>query len=261
MSTLRLEGVGREAAGRALLREVSLTFRDGGINLLLGPNGAGKTTLLRVCALLDPPDTGNLHWSRGRGGGGGKKLPAQTGREKATGAGASEPGQGRGVTMVFQRPVLFNRTVRANLAYPLEVRGLHREVREERIEEAMAVADLETLAHRAARTLSGGEAQRLALARAFVTRPELLLLDEPAANMDPASRWRIEEMVLHMQDRFGTTVVLTTHDLLQARKIGEAVFFIHQGKVSGPYRNTDFFHDPPSAEAARFIAGVLHTAG
>ena len=260
MSTLRLTGVGREAGGRALLREVSLTFRDGGINLLLGPNGAGKTTLLRVCALLDPPDTGTLRWTRGRGGGGGKKLPAQKGRGKDT-AGASAPGQGQVVTMVFQRPVLFNRTVRANLAYPLEVRGLRREVRAERIEEAMAVADLETLAHRAARTLSGGEAQRLALARAFVTRPELLLLDEPAANMDPASRWRIEEMVLEMQDRFGTTVVLTTHDLLQARKIGEAVFFIHQGKVTGPYRNTDFFHDPPTPEAAHFIAGVLHTGG
>ncbi len=238
MTTLSLHGVGRAIAGRSLLREVSLTFQEGKINLLLGPNGAGKTTLLRICALLDAPTEGEV-------------------RLRPKNDGAPHPAKD-GITMVFQRPALFNRTVRENLAWPLKVRGLAREEREARIGEAMAVADLEPFSGRRARSLSGGEAQRLALARAFVIRPAVLLLDEPAANLDPASRWRVEEMVLQMQDRFGTTVVITTHDLLQARKIGECVFFINRGRVSGVYETREFFQAPPTEEVTRFISGVLH---
>ena len=238
MTTLRLRGVSRSISGREILRKVSLTFEEGRINLLLGPNGAGKTTLLRVCALLDAPDAGEV---------------ALRPRQK----GEPTPGAG-GITMVFQRPALFNRTVRANLAYALKVSGLPSREAEARIAQAMAVADLEPFAERPARSLSGGEAQRLALARAMVTQPAVLLLDEPAANLDPASRWRIEEMLLQMQDSFGTTVVLTTHDLLQARKIGEAVFFINRGSVSGAYAPREFFHAPPSEAVTRFISGVLH---
>ncbi|MCZ6627301.1 MAG: ATP-binding cassette domain-containing protein [SAR324 cluster bacterium] len=238
MSTLSLHGVSRVVAGHTILNDVTLKFPEGRISLLLGPNGAGKTTLLRLCALLDAPSGGEL------------RLEPQ---------GESTPSPARdGITMVFQRPGLFDRTVWDNLAYPLKVRGLAREECEARIREGMAVADLEALSGRQARSLSGGEAQRLALARAFVTRPAVLLLDEPVANLDPASRWRIEEMVLQMQDRFGTTVVLTTHDLLQARKIGDTVFFINRGRVSGGYETRGFFQSPPNEEVMRFISGVLH---
>ena len=239
MTTLRLEAVYRTVGKQTLVRDVSLTFAEGQINLLLGPNGAGKTTLLRMCGLLDSPTSGQLKIEPGQ------KEPQSPALD--------------GVTMVFQRPVIFNRTVVENLVYPLRVRGMENGEREKRIAEAMVVADLGHFAHRRARSLSGGEAQRLALARAFVTRPAVLLLDEPAANLDPASRWRIEAMVLEMRERFGTTVVLTTHDLLQARKVGEAVYFMERGRVSGPFETRSFFHEPPSDAAARFIAGVLHT--
>lgn len=237
MTTLRLTRVGRAHSGKIILRDISLTFEEGRINLLLGPNGSGKTTLLRICALLDTPNAGEVVLVRG-----GRRV--------------SRPRRSS-ITMVFQRPALFNRSVRANLEYPLKVRGLERKEAEARIGEAMAVAHLEPFAARPARSLSGGEAQRLALARAMVTQPAVLLLDEPAANLDPASRWRIEEMVLRMQDRFGTTVVLTTHDLMQARKVGETVFFLNEGGVQGPFPSRDFFHAPPNEAVTRFISGVL----
>jgi len=241
MITLRLENLVRSISGRTLLDGVTLTFEPGRINLLLGPNGAGKTTLLRVCAGLDTPDGGTIHHQD------------EGGRQVGPGEVCS--------TMVFQRPVLFNRSVRANIGYPLQVRGLPASEVSERIEEAMALASLAPLANRNARSLSGGEAQRLALARAFVMRPSLLLLDEPAANLDPESRWRVEKLVLAMREKFGTTVVMTTHDLLQARKMGEMVFFIERGRLSGPWPVRDFFHDPPHPAATRFISGVLHPEG
>lgn len=238
MTTLRLSRVGQAYQGKIILEDVSLTFEEGRINLLLGPNGAGKTTLLRICALLDAPSSGEVTLVRK-----GRRVTHQ---------------DRGGITMVFQRPALFNRSVRANLAYPLKVRGLPRGEVETRIGEAMAAADLEAFAERSARSLSGGETQRLAIARAMVIQPAVLLLDEPAANLDPASRWRVEEMVLQMQDRFGTTVVLTTHDLMHARKVGEAVFFVNDKGVEGPTLCREFFHAPPSEAVIRFISGVLH---
>lgn len=238
MTTLRLSRVGQAHGSKIILRDISFTFEEGRINLLLGPNGSGKTTLLRICALLDSPSAGEVALVRG-----GRRVV--------------RPDRS-GITMVFQRPALFNRTVRANLEYPLKVRGLGRDEADARIREAMAVAHLEPFVTRPARSLSGGEAQRLALARAMVIQPAVLLLDEPAANLDPASRWRIEEMVLQMQDRFGTTVVLTTHDLMQARKVGESVFFVNDGRVEGPHAARGFFHAPPNEAVMRFLSGVLH---
>ena len=238
MTTLQLAGVSRIAGSRTLLHNISLTFAEGKVNLLLGPNGAGKTTLMRVCATLNEPDEGEL-----------RVLPGEN----------AQPHPARdGITMVFQHTVRFNRSVWANVAYPLRVRGLPRHEIELRVAETLRVADLEHLSSRRAPSLSGGEAQRLALARAYVIRPTVLLLDEPAANLDPASRWRVEDMVLQMRDRFGTTVVLTTHDLFHARKVGDTVFFINRGRVFGEYKTRDFFHNPPSEEAARFITGILH---
>lgn len=239
MKTLRLSNLGRTVGTKTLVREVSLTFHAGEINLLLGPNGAGKTSLFRLCAQLDVPTTGTVELVDTDG----NALSMENGD----------------ITMVFQRPVTFHRTVQENLAYPLRIRGLSAEIQESRIQEAMAVADLVPLAHQNARALSGGEAQRLALARAYVIQPSVLLLDEPAANLDPASRWRVEEMVLEMIDRFGTTVVLTTHDLMQARKIGNHAYFMERGRVTGPYPAREFFHAPPNDQTARYIAGVLQT--
>jgi tungstate transport system ATP-binding protein len=236
VTTIRLQDLSHRLGGREVLRGVNLAFPEGAISLLLGPNGAGKTTLLRLCAFLERPTRGQV---------------------MLEGEGAAERSDRRRVTMVFQRPVLFARTVRANLAYPLKVRGLPRAERRERIAEALAVAGLEPLAHQQARRLSGGEAQRLALARAYAVRPEVLLLDEPSANLDPESRQRIEAMLRGMRARFGTTIVFTSHDLFHARRIGEAVYFVSEGVVRGPRTVPEFFAHPPGSAEAAYIQGVV----
>lgn len=251
MTTIALHNAFRKVDGHTLLTDVSLRFSEGKINLLVGPNGAGKTTLLRVCALLDPIQGGRLEISPALSS---SSSPVQS---DPPGSAASNPAD-LGITMVFQRPLLFNRSVWENIAYPLRVRKKPRGEIKERVERVLEKAELETFASRKARSLSGGEAQRLALARAMVLEPKVLLLDEPSANLDPASRWRIEEMVRQMREEFGTTVVMTTHDLISAKRVGETLFFIHQGRVQGPYDPKTFFETPPTEEAKQFIEGVLH---
>ena len=150
MTTLHLKNLSRKVGNATLVRDVTLSFEAGSLNLLLGPNGAGKTSLLRLCALLDAPTGGTITTGNGK-----KPL------EPAAAA----------ITMVFQRPTIFSRSVLENLRYPLSLRGLPKAEQQSRIEEAVAVADLAGLTEQPGRSLSGGEAQRLALARAFVMRP------------------------------------------------------------------------------------------
>jgi tungstate transport system ATP-binding protein len=160
---LRLEGVSFGHNGHALLHEISLTLAGDAVTVVLGPNGAGKSLFLRLCHGLIPPSTGHILW-----------------------AGDAAKGQ----AMVFQRPVMLRRSVAGNLSYPLRLLGLASEERDRLVVEALAMARLTPLADRYARSLSGGEQQRLALARAWVRRPEVLFLDEPTANRPPPARWR-----------------------------------------------------------------------
>jgi tungstate transport system ATP-binding protein len=228
---LRLEGVGYRAGGTALLSGISLSIEAGRRLVILGPNGAGKSLLLRLCHGLIEPTSGRRLWADG------------TARAEAQ-------------AMVFQRPVLLRRSVAANLDYPLALKGLTRAIRREAVARTLDRFGLAAMADRPARLLSGGEQQRLALARAWVMRPEILFLDEPTAALDPSATRAIEEMI-EIFSAEGITIVLTTHNLGQARRLAEDVAFLHRGRLIEHRRAPDFFAGPDAPEARAFLAGDL----
>ncbi|MDO9711121.1 ATP-binding cassette domain-containing protein [Paracraurococcus lichenis] len=229
---LRAEGLGFAANGVAILRDVSLTIEAGDPTLIIGPNGAGKSVLLRLLHGLLAPSAGRIAWA----------------------GAAGDPA--RGQAMVFQRPVLLRRSVLGNALYPLRLAGLARAERARRAREALALVGLDALADRPARRLSGGEQQRLALARAAALHPEVLFLDEPCASLDPAATRAVEEIVATLVRR-GTKLVMTTHDLGQARRLAGEVVFLHRGRVLEQAPAGRFFAAPATPEAAAFLRGEL----
>ncbi|MHA7776670.1 ATP-binding cassette domain-containing protein [Roseibium sp. M-1] len=210
---LEVRSLGFSVGGEKLLSGIDLKVRRGSRTLLMGPNGAGKSLLLRLMHGLIDPDEGAILWQGGR-------MDARSRQSQA---------------MVFQRPVLLRRSVLANLKFALGVRGLRGGERARKIQDALAAGGLDHLARRPARVLSGGEQQRLSLVRALACDPDLLFLDEPTANLDPASTAAIESMVLEANAR-GVTIVLVTHDAGQARRLGEDLVFLQDGTVveTGP---------------------------
>lgn len=234
---LRARGLCFVKHGKRLLDDVGFELRAGERTVILGPNGAGKSLVLRLCHGLLEPCAGRIQWA--------ESCPAPARR------------QGRKAhAMVFQRPVLLRRSVVANLKHALCLAGLGRRERRERAEAAMDRFGLTELAGRAARVLSGGEQQRLALARAWSLRPEVLFLDEPTAALDPAATRTIEEAIQTFH-REGVKIVMTTHDLGQARRIADDVVFLHQGRLLEQTPAARFFEAPQSREAEAFLKGEL----
>ncbi len=233
---LRLQDVGYGVDGQTLIGGVTLDFTAGPPTLVLGPNGAGKSLLLRLCHGLIQPTTGTVLWQ---------------------GAAAQHAESLRfGQAMVFQKPVLLRRSVLANAEFPLKLRGLDAATRRER---AMAVLDrvgLAGLAERPARVLSGGEQQRLALARAWALQPQILFLDEPAAALDPGATRQVEGIIESIAAS-GTKIVMTTHDLGQAKRLAGDVIFLHRGGITERTAAAAFFHQPQSEAARAFLAGNL----
>jgi tungstate transport system ATP-binding protein len=158
--------------------------------------------------------------------------------------------------MVFQRPVLLRRTVLANTLYPLKLAGVADSERQDRARAALDMVGLAPLADRPARRLSGGEQQRLALARAAALAPEVLFLDEPCAGLDPAATRAVEEIVGRLAAR-GAKIVMTTHDLSQARRLAGELIFLHRGRVLEQTQADAFFARPATPEAAAFLRGEL----
>ncbi len=218
---LRLEGV----SFRHIIRPLSLEIDAGPSTIILGANGAGKSVLMRLMHGLLVPSMGKVRWS----------------------------GSGR-QAMVFQRPVMLRRSALANVAYAVSAAGM--EDAEKIAMEALKEVGLAHLAHRPARVLSGGEQQRLALARAWALHPEVLFLDEPTASLDPSATREIEA-VIRAFDAAGTKIVMATHNLGQARRLGDEVLFIHQGRLVERAGVERFFSQPASPEAAAFIKGEL----
>ncbi|MGE0439093.1 MAG: energy-coupling factor ABC transporter ATP-binding protein [Gemmatimonadales bacterium] len=227
---LRLDAVGYAAGGRTLLEEISATLEAGCRTVILGANGAGKTVLMRLCHGLLVPTTGSIVW-----------------------ASAGEPGR---QAMVFQRPVMLRRSALANVAFPLKAAGVARSERQDRAAAALAEVGLSARAGQSARLLSAGEQQRLALARAWVTRPEVLFLDEPTSSLDPTAAREVEA-ILGAVHAAGTKLVLTTHNLGQARRLGDEVLFLHQGRMVERGPAARLLSDPSSAEARAYLAGEL----
>ncbi len=230
---LSLERVCFIADGKRLIDTISLELGPGVITMLLGPNGAGKSLFLRLCHGLVPPSSGTVRWLGPEGG--------RAARHQA---------------MVFQRPVMLRRSVRANLDFALRSRKYSRAERRRAVEDMLERADLAPLAERPARVLSGGEQQRLALARAWIMRPQVLFLDEPTANLDPAATRHVEDFVRAIHDS-GAKIVMTTHDLGQARRLGQDVIFLYQGRMIERAPASRFFQSPQTAEAAAYIEGRI----
>ena len=230
---LSLERVVYAAGGKRIIDGVTLTFEAGPRSVIVGPNGAGKSVLLRLCHGLLQPTSGRVAWTS-----------------------PETPGAPRRQAMVFQRPVLLRRCALANITYALGVAGVPRADRHGRAWDALRKVGLEQLASHPARVLSGGEQQRLALARAWALAPEVLFLDEPTANLDPGATQEIEKVIASMHAD-GTKIVMVTHNLGQARRLGDEILFFHRGRVAERAPADRFFKRPASPEAAQFLEGEL----
>jgi tungstate transport system ATP-binding protein len=225
---LRLDKASFAVAGRPIIEPVTLELEAGPSTIILGPNGAGKSVLMRLMHGLLAPSSGTIAWSG-----------ADPRRRQA---------------MVFQRPVMLRRSALQNIVYAVEAAGVGDSARLAR--EALEEVGLGPLAHRPARVLSGGEQQRLALARAWALHPEVLFLDEPTASLDPSATREIEALIRAF-DGAGTKIIMSTHNLGQARRLGDEVLFLDRGRVVERAPVDRFFTQPASPEARAFIKGEL----
>ena len=227
-----LQGVSYGVRDTVILDRVSLSLAPGAPTVLIGPNGCGKTTLMRVAMGLVDPTGGQVSF-------GGRTGVPPTRR-----------------ALVFQRPVMLRRSVAGNLNYALASAGVARTDRVKRVAELLNMVGLAGFGEHPARRLSGGEQQRLALARALARDPEVLFLDEPTASLDPAATKAVEDVISGIAAR-GIKVVMSTHDLGEARKLAGEIVLIHRGRVveSGPAQ--EFFATPKTLEARRFVGGEL----
>ncbi|MFO1325073.1 MAG: ATP-binding cassette domain-containing protein [Burkholderiales bacterium] len=221
--------VGVAHADTPILADVDLEVRCGTCTFVLGPNGSGKSTLMRVLHGLVSPSRGTITWN-GRG---------------------QRPG---GQAMVFQRAVMLRRSAAANIRYALELAGIAGDEADARIDDALGEVGLRALADRPARVLSGGEQQRLALARAWALRPEILFLDEPTASLDPKASRAVEDIVRDIHAR-GTTIVMATHNLAQAKRLADDVVYLQDGRVAERSTAGAFFRSPGTSDAAAFLEG------
>jgi tungstate transport system ATP-binding protein len=227
-----LDDVSFAVRGVAILDRINLALAAGTPTVVIGPNGAGKTTLLRLAMGLIGPTAGRITWG---------------GREDAS-------PERRAI--VFQRPVMLRRSAEANLRYALDAAGVPSTERAARVQELMALVGLTGLSDRPARRLSGGEQQRLALARALAKDPQVLFLDEPTASLDPAATKSVEDLIRDVAAR-GIKVVMSTHDLGEARRLAGEIVLMHRGRIVEATDAETFFRNPKTAEAARFVAGEL----
>jgi tungstate transport system ATP-binding protein len=229
---IEFEEVSVVAGAVTILDRITLTLSPGAPTILVGPNGSGKTTLLRAAMGLVAPSLGRVTW-----GGQGIGVPKRR-------------------AIVFQRPTMLRRSAAGNLRYALRAAGIRRADRASRLAELLRLVGLEDLGERPARRLSGGEQQRLALARALARDPTVLFLDEPTASLDPAATKAFEDVIRAIVAR-GIKVVMSTHDLGEARRLAGEVVLLHRGRVIESAAVSAFFATPQSLEARTFLAGDL----
>ncbi len=235
----QVEGLRKVYNGRCVLDVPALEVHRGEILGLVGPTGAGKSTLLRLLNLLEAPTSGRLAFDG-----------VWLGRPEAAPLALR-----RRMAMVFQRPVLITGSVSANVAYGLRIRG-QRDA-QHRAQAVLAQLGLSALAHADVRTLSGGEMQRVALARALAVEPEVLLLDEPTAHLDPAHVGLIEAVVRAAAQERGMTVVWVTHNIFQARRLATRVGLLVEGKLVEVAPAHEFFEAPRRPETRAFVSGEM----
>ncbi len=233
---IQLHEISKSFGDRLVLNNITAEIPSGKIFTIIGPSGQGKTTLLRLINLLDTPSTGHITVN-------GVPLLNQKNSTETR----------RKMGMVFQTPVAFNETVAANIAMGLKYRGVAKEEIKKRVLEKIDEIGLSGYEHRKARTLSGGEMQRVSLARVMITNPDLLLLDEPTANLDPVSTAKIEELIRYYNRTCGTTVIMSSHDLYQGQRMADIIAVMMDGRFVQFGETTHVFSEPCSADVARFI--------
>ncbi len=230
-----LTGIRQVYNGRTVLDIAHLEIEEGEVLALVGPSGAGKSTLLRLLNFLETPSAGVIRFAGQAVGG--ASLPVR-----------------RQVTTVFQRPILQRASVRANVAYGLRLRGQRLDGQ---VDGALAGVGLQELAQHPAQTLSGGEMQRVALARALVFEPRVLLLDEPTANLDPYNVGLIENLIREQNRKKGTTMVVVTHNVFQAKRLAGRTGLLLSGNLVELAATAQFFDAPGDPRTAAFVRGEM----
>jgi tungstate transport system ATP-binding protein len=234
---IRITDLSRKVGTRTILQAIDLEINRGEIFTFIGPSGSGKTTLLRLIDLLDTQTTGTIIFD------GIDTSASNTVRLSIR----------RRMGMVFQKPAVLNTTVAGNVEFGLKFRGVEKSQIDARVHEALDIVGLLHLAGQKAVTLSGGEMQRVAIARALVTRPEVLLLDEPTANLDPVNAELIENLILRVHRQFQTTIILSTHDMIQGQRLADRIGVIMDGRIVQVGTPNDIFYQPAGKNIARFV--------
>ena len=227
--------------GNTVLDIRELNIGRNTVTAVIGPSGAGKTTLLQILDFIEEPSEGVITFN-GETYKKGGKISLETRRK---------------MMMVFQKCVLLNSTVYENIAYTLRIRGEKRKAIRERVFCILELIGLKDKAHRRALTLSGGEAQRVAVARAIVAEPDLLFLDEPTANLDPANVALIEKLVLHAKLNYGSTIIAVTHNMYQAKRTADNVIFMMNGRVIEEGPPQKLFGNPENVMTKAFVSGEM----
>ena len=235
-SLYRLQDVRKKYNRNFELQIQSLEIHKGGIFALLGPNGAGKSTLLKILHFLEPVQTGEIQF------------------EDRIVAYPVSLALRRRIAMVFQKPVMLSGSVIRNISFGMALRG---DIDNIRLQGLMQELDLTHLADEAAKSISGGEAQRVALARALSVQPEVLLLDEPTANLDPYNIRLIENIIGQVSTSGRTTVFLVTHDVFQVRRLADFAAFMVGGRLVEIGEVDDFFERPADPRTQAYLSGEL----
>lgn len=225
-----------------VLQGINLEVKKGEILAIIGPSGVGKSTLLRLIDLLEPPSKGAIYYKD-------KNVTRTPNRTRLR--------VRRRMGLVLQKPVVFNTSVYKNVSYGLRLRELPRPEIERRVEGALTLLQIKDIAQKRAIRLSGGEQQRIALARTIVTHPEILLLDEATANLDPYNITTIENSVKQINQEYGTTIIMATHNMYQAKRIAHRVAFMNEGKFIEIGDVDHIFSEPNNRLTRAFINGEV----
>ncbi len=236
---LTIKEIKKSYNGKVVLNDCSFVFDRGKTHVIIGPNGSGKSTLLRISALLEYPDEGKVIYHD----------DYKTFEDNVE--------LYRRITLVFPKGGLFNITVFKNAAYGLKLRRINKGEVEKKVEDALRDVGLWEKRNQNALTLSTGEGQRLALARAMVLNPDVLFLDEPTASLDPRNTSIIEEIISNIKRRYMPTIIMVTHNMFQAQRLADSVIFVYEGQIVDGGPGNKFFENPTDERAYKFITGQM----